>query len=69
MPNATSPSTTAQGDDAGGDRRGRQSASVLVVRKGGGSSLDNDRLCYIKVDDNSDPLLELGRLLPLSGPI
>jgi uncharacterized Ntn-hydrolase superfamily protein len=53
------------GDDAGGDRRGRQSASVLVVRKGGGSSLNNDRLCYINVDDNPDPLLELGRLLPL----
>ena len=53
------------GDDAGGDRRGRQSASILVVRKGGGSSLNNDRLCYINVDDNSDPLLELARLLPL----
>lgn len=53
------------GDDAGGDRRGRQSASVLVVRKGGGSSLNNDRLCYINVDDHPDPLHELGRLLPL----
>jgi uncharacterized Ntn-hydrolase superfamily protein len=53
------------GDDAGGDRRGRQSASILVVRKGGGSSLNNDRLCYINVDDNSDPLRELGRLVPL----
>src|SRR5688500_18690329 len=53
------------GDDAGGDRRGRQSASVLVVRKGGGSSLNNDRLCYVNVDDNPDPLLELGRLVPL----
>ena len=53
------------GDDAGGDRRGRQSASILVVRKGGGSSLNNDRLCYINVDDSTDPLLELGRLLPL----
>lgn len=53
------------GDDAGGDRRGRQSASILVVRKGGGSSLNNDRLCYINVDDSSDPLLELGRLVPL----
>jgi uncharacterized Ntn-hydrolase superfamily protein len=53
------------GDDAGGDRRGRQSASILVVRKGGGSSLNNDRLCYINVDDNPDPLLELGRLVPL----
>ena len=53
------------GDDAGGDRRGRQSASILVVRKGGGSSLNNDRLCYVNVDDNPDPLLELGRLVPL----
>src|SRR5687768_11310752 len=53
------------GDDAGGDRRGRQSASILVVRKGGGSSLNNDRLCYINVDDNPDPLLELGRVVPL----
>jgi uncharacterized Ntn-hydrolase superfamily protein len=53
------------GDDAGGDRRGRQSASILVVRKGGGSSLNNDRLCYINVDDSPDPLLELGRLVPL----
>ena len=53
------------GDDAGGDRRGRQSASVLVVRKGGGSSLNNDRLCYVNVDDNPDPLRELGRLVQL----
>jgi uncharacterized Ntn-hydrolase superfamily protein len=53
------------GDDAGGDRRGRQSASILVVRKGGGSSLNNDRLCFVNVDDSSDPLLELGRLVPL----
>jgi tetratricopeptide (TPR) repeat protein len=37
----------------------------LVVRKGGGSSLNNDRLCYINVDDNPDPLFELGRLVPI----
>jgi uncharacterized Ntn-hydrolase superfamily protein len=61
----TGPQVAQAGDDAGGDRRGRQSASILVVRKGGGSSLNNDRLCYINVDDSSDPLLELGRLLPL----
>jgi uncharacterized Ntn-hydrolase superfamily protein len=53
------------GDDAGGDRRGRQSASILVVRRGGGSSLNNDRLVYVNVDDHPDPLLELGRLVPL----
>src|SRR5688500_16049859 len=53
------------GDDAGGDRRGRQSASILVVRKGGGSSLHNARRSFRNVDDNADPLLELGRLVPL----
>ena len=53
------------GDDAGGDRRGRQSAGLLVVRKGGGSAFNNDRLCYINVNDSKDPLRELGRLLPL----
>src|SRR5436853_2102538 len=31
------------GDDAGGDARGRQSASILVVRKQGGSNTNNDR--------------------------
>jgi uncharacterized Ntn-hydrolase superfamily protein len=53
------------GDDAGGDSRGRQSASVLVVRKGGGSSIANDRIVYINVDDHPDPIYELARLLPL----
>jgi len=53
------------GDDAGGDSRGRQSASILVVRKGGGSSIANDRLVYINVDDHVDPILELARELPL----
>ena len=31
------------GDDAGGDSRGKQSASMLVVRKGGGRNYNNDR--------------------------
>ena len=31
------------GDDAGGDARGHQSASMLVVRKQGGRNLNNDR--------------------------
>lgn len=53
------------GDDAGGDRRGRQSAGLLVVRKGGGSAFNNDRLAYINVNDSKDPIYELGRLLPL----
>jgi uncharacterized Ntn-hydrolase superfamily protein len=54
------------GDDAGGDSRGHQSASMLVVRKQGGRNLNNDRYVYINVDDNPQPLAELRRLLDLN---
>lgn len=54
------------GDDAGGDSRGRQSASMLVVRKGGGRNINNDRYIFINVDDNPDPMKELRRLLNLN---
>jgi uncharacterized Ntn-hydrolase superfamily protein len=54
------------GDDAGGDSRGKQSASMLVVRKGGGRNINNDRRIYINVDDSPDPLKELRRLLDLN---
>lgn len=53
------------GDDAGGDSRGRQSASILVVRKGGGRNTNNDRYVFINVDDHPDPMHELRRLLDL----
>src|SRR5262249_33734308 len=51
------------GDDAGGDSRGHQSASILVVRKGGGRNINNDRYVYVNVDDNREPFPELRRLL------
>src|SRR5438046_10027414 len=54
------------GDAAGGDSRGRQSASMLVVRKGGGRNINNDRYIYINVDDNPDPFTELRRLLDMN---
>jgi uncharacterized Ntn-hydrolase superfamily protein len=54
------------GDAAGGDSRGRQSASMLVVRKTGGRNINNDRYVYINVDDNPDPFTELRRLLDLN---
>ncbi len=54
------------GDEAGGDARGRQSASLLVVRKDGGRHVGNDRPIYINVDDHSQPLPELRRLLDLN---
>ena len=54
------------GDAAGGDRRGRQSASILVVCKECGRNTNNDRYVYINVDDNPEPFGELRRLLDLN---
>ena len=54
------------GDDAGGDSRGKQSASMLVVRKGGGRNINNDRYIYINVDDSPQPIPELRRLLDMN---
>ncbi len=55
----------AAGDHAGGDRRGRQSASVVVVRAGGGYGGFTDRALDLRVDDHIDPVGELARLLHL----
>jgi uncharacterized Ntn-hydrolase superfamily protein len=54
------------GDDAGGDSRGKQSASILVVRKQGGRNINNDRYVFINVDDNPAPIKELRRLLDVN---
>src|ERR1039457_6427723 len=54
------------GDAAGGDSRGKQSASMLIVRKGGGRNINNDRYLYLNVDDNPEPIPELRRLLDLN---
>jgi uncharacterized Ntn-hydrolase superfamily protein len=51
------------GDAAGGDRRGRQSAALLVVRAGGGYVGGSDRWVDLRVDDHADPCAELARLL------
>ena len=53
------------GDEAGGDSRGRQSASILVVRKAGGRNTNNDRYVFVNVDDHQDPMSELRRLMNL----
>ncbi|GAA2688545.1 DUF1028 domain-containing protein [Actinoplanes palleronii] len=53
------------GDQAGGDRRGRQSAALLVVAKGQGYGGTSDVLVDLRVDDHPDPVGELGRLLEL----
>ena len=50
------------GDAAGGDKRGRQSAALLVVREGGGYEGRNDRYIDLRVDDHADPINDLLRL-------
>jgi uncharacterized Ntn-hydrolase superfamily protein len=50
------------GDAAGGDKRGRQSAALLVVREGGGYEGRNDRYIDLRVDDHPDPIVELQRI-------
>ncbi len=55
----------AAGDAAGGDRRGRQSAALLVVRQGAGYGGRDDVAIDLRVDDHPDPVAELGRLLDL----
>ena len=53
------------GQAGGGDKRGMQSAALLVVRKGGGYLGANDRFVDIRVYDAPEPIAELARLLAL----
>jgi uncharacterized Ntn-hydrolase superfamily protein len=53
------------GDQAGGDRRGRQSAALLVVAKGQGYGGTSDVVVELRVDDHPDPVTELARLLDI----
>jgi uncharacterized Ntn-hydrolase superfamily protein len=55
----------AAGQGAGGDRRGQQSASVLVVRPKGGYSGHNDRYMDLRVDDDPAPIERLQALVDL----
>jgi uncharacterized Ntn-hydrolase superfamily protein len=50
---------------AGGDKRGRQSAALLVVKEKGSYGGYNDRYIDLRVDDHPDPIVELARLLVL----
>jgi len=47
---------------AGGDRRGRQSAALLVVERDGGYAGLSDVLVDLRVDDHAQPIAELARL-------
>lgn len=54
------------GDAAGGDRRGRQSAALLVVSEGAGYGGGDDIAVDLRVDDNPAAVQELSRLLDLN---
>lgn len=53
----------AAGQAAGGDKRGRQAAGVLVVREGGGYGGNNDRYLDLRVDDDPEPIARLAELV------
>lgn len=55
----------AAGQAAGGDKRGRQAAGVLVVRAGGGYGGDNDRYLDLRVDDDPSPVQRLAGLVQM----
>jgi uncharacterized Ntn-hydrolase superfamily protein len=57
----------AAGQAAGGDARGQQAAAVVVERPGAAAESREgvDRVCDLRVDDHSQPIAELQRLLEI----
>ncbi|NLK08077.1 MAG: DUF1028 domain-containing protein [Firmicutes bacterium] len=53
------------GQKAGGDRRGKQSAAILIVKDKGGYGGFNDKYMDLRVDDHKEPIKELMRLMDL----
>jgi uncharacterized Ntn-hydrolase superfamily protein len=53
------------GGRAGGDRRGRQAAALLVVKEKAGYGGHNDRWLDLRIDDHLNPIARLGELLEL----
>ncbi len=53
------------GELAGGDSRGKQSAALYIVKEKGSYGGYTDRFIDLRVDDHSDPVKELLRLLKL----
>ena len=51
------------GQLAGGDKRGMQSAAMVIVKKDAGVWLHNDVVLRLGVDDNPEPIKELRRLV------
>lgn len=55
----------AAAQTAGGDRRGQQSAALLVVERDGGYAGLSDTLIDLRIDDHARPVEELRRLYGL----
>jgi uncharacterized Ntn-hydrolase superfamily protein len=55
----------AAAQTAGGDRRGQQSASLLIVEKDAGYAKLSDTVVDLRVDDHPQPIVELRRLYSL----
>lgn len=55
----------AAAQEAGGDKRGHQSAALLVVERDGGYAGLSDSLVDLRVDDHEAPIEELRRLYGL----
>jgi uncharacterized Ntn-hydrolase superfamily protein len=53
------------GNDAGGDKRGEQSAALYVVKPEGGYDGRNDRWVDVRVDDHEAPIDELERVFKI----
>lgn len=51
------------GQAAGGDKRGMQAASMVIVKKGAGVWLNNDTVLRFQVDDQQNPFIELRRVV------
>lgn len=54
------------GQAAGGDRRGMQSAAMLIVHEDGGVWLNNDVVLRLQVEDHEQPIQELRRLVEIA---
>ena len=54
------------GEAAGGDKRGKQAAAIIVVRHRGHWT-GSDRWCDVRVDDHAEPVNELTRILEARG--
>jgi uncharacterized Ntn-hydrolase superfamily protein len=53
------------GQEGGGDKRGQQSAALVIVKAGCGVWLNNDTVLRLQVDDNPEPIKEMRRLVDM----